>query len=112
MRLSLVSIITPAITLAAVLPAAAQDAERFAMGALRLTTDAAVARGCGRIGTVKDDKLKDLRRKAVRLGGDTAVLYFRSDDLSEIQAEVFRCPAARVGPTAPPPPPPPPPRPR
>jgi len=47
----------------------------------------------------------------VRLGGDTAVLYFRSDDLSEIQAEVFRCAAARGPATAPPPPPPPPPPP-
>jgi hypothetical protein len=111
MRLRLVSIITPAIALAAVLPAAAQDAERLAMGALRLTTDAGVARGCPRIGTVKDDKLKDVRRKAVRMGGDTAVLYFRSDDLSEIQAEVFRCAAARGPATAPPPPPPPPPPP-
>ena len=44
MRLSLVSIITPVIALAAVLPAAAEDAERYAMGALRLTTDAGVAR--------------------------------------------------------------------
>jgi len=39
------------------------------------------------------------------------VLYFRSDDLSEIQAEVFRCAAARGPATAPPPPPPPPPPP-
>lgn len=107
MRPRPVWIVTLAIALAAVLPAAAQDAERFAMAGLRLSTDAAVARSCTRIGYVTDDSLKDLRRKVVRLGGDTAVLSFRSDDLSVIQAEVFRCPPARVPPPPPPPPPPP-----
>ena len=40
-----------------------------------------MARGCTRIGYVTDTDFKDLRRKAVRLGGDTVVLSFRSDDL-------------------------------
>ena len=115
MRSSLVSIVTLALVLAAVLPAAAQDAERLAMAGVRLSTDAGVARSCTRIGYVTDNNLKDLRRKVVRLGGDTVVLSFRSDDLEIMQAEVFRCaqparvPPARVPPAPPPPPPPPPP---
>jgi|SRR5258705_203960 hypothetical protein len=105
----LVWILTPVIALAAVLPAAAQDVERLAMAAVRLSTDAALARSCTRIGYVSDNDLRDLRRKVVRLGGDTAILSFRSDDLRVIQAEVFRCPPARVPAPPPPPPPPPPP---
>jgi hypothetical protein len=100
-------ILTPVIALAAVLPAVAQDIERLAMAAVRLSTDAGVARGCTRVGAVSDNDLKDLRRKVVRLGGDTAVLSFRADELAMMQAEVFRCPPARVPPPPPPPPPPP-----
>jgi hypothetical protein len=109
MRPRPVWIVASSIALAAVLPAAAQDVERLAMAAVRLSTDAALARSCTRIGYVSDDNLKDLRRKVVRLGGDTAILSFRSDELAVIQAEVFRCPPARVPPSPPPPPPPPPP---
>jgi hypothetical protein len=88
-------------------PARAQDAERLAMANLRLSTEPGIARGCTRIGFVSDDSLKDLRRKIVRTGGDTAVLSFRQDDLSRIQAEIYRC-AGAGSPTAPPAPPPPP----
>src|SRR5262245_25167978 len=89
-------------------PARAQDAERLAMANLRLSTEPGIGRGCTRIGFVSDDSLKDLRRKIVRTGGDTAVLTFRQDDLSRIQAEIYRCAGARPpgGPSAPPPPPP------
>ena len=94
-------------------PAGAQDAERIAMGNLRLVTEAAIAKGCTRIGFASDDSLKDLRRKIVRAGGDTAVLSFRVDDLSRMEAEIYRYAVARPpgAPAAPPPPPPPPPTP-
>jgi hypothetical protein len=89
-----------------------EELERMAMTRVRLTTDAAVASGCARIGQVSDDSLKDLRRKIVRAGGNTAVLSFGIADLSQIYAEVFRCdrfptaaPATGVPPGIPPPPP-------
>jgi hypothetical protein len=100
------------LTLAPMASAAAQDGERHAMSRLRLTTEASRTHGCTRIGAVSDDSIKDLRRKILRLGGDTALLTFGLEDLSTIYAQVFRCPAA-APPAAPPasqvPPPPPPP---
>jgi hypothetical protein len=100
---------------ASVSSAGAQDAEHFAMSQLRLSTDPSIAGGCARMARVTDDSLKDLRRKVVRAGGNTAVLSFTVDDLSMIIAEVYRCqPPARRPPNVPPPPagaPPPPPPP-
>jgi len=93
----------------------AQDMERFAMSQLRLSTDPGIATGCARMARVSDDSLKDLRRKIVRSGGNTAVLSFAADDLSMILADVYRCqPPARRPANVPPPPagaPPPPPPP-
>lgn len=86
--------------------AAAQDLERIAMARVRLTTDAAVTRGCTPLGSATDDSIKDLRRKIVRLGGDTALLTFGIEDMSRVYAQVFRCPpAGALPPGAPPPPP-------
>jgi hypothetical protein len=97
----------------------AQDLERIAMARVRLTTDPGLTRGCGRIGSVHDDSVKDLRRKIVKMSGNLALVTFGgSEDLSTIYAEVFRCagpPAAAPGtapgipapPAGPPPPPPP-----
>ena len=102
----------------------AQDAERLAMARVRLTTDPAVPLGCTQIGQVSDDSIKDLRRKIVRVGGDTALLTFGIEDMSMVYARVFRCPppgassppkppplppGAPLPPAGPPPPPPPPP---
>ena len=98
----------------------AQDMERIAMARVRLTTDPGLTRGCGRIGSAHDDSVKDLRRKIVKMGGNTALITFGgSEDLSMVYAEVFRCagpPAAAAGPAPvgmpgpapgrPPPPPP------
>ena len=105
-------------------PAAAQDAEKIAMARVRLTTEPGLTQGCTRIGPARDDSIKDLRRKVVKMGGNTAILAFGgTEDLSVIYAEVFRCgapPAAAPGtapariplpPAGPPPPPPPPPAP-
>ena len=103
-------------------PAGAQDAEKIAMARVRLTTEPGLTQGCSRIGPARDDSVKDLRRKVVKMGGNTAVMAFGgTEDLSVIYAEVFRCgdpPAAAPGtapariplpPAGPPPPPPPPP---
>jgi hypothetical protein len=101
-------------------PAGAQDPERIAMSRVRLTTDAAVTKACTRVGIARDDSIKDLRRKIIKMGGDTAYLTFGGlEDLSVVYAEVFRCPPppaaapgtapARVPPPPPGPPPPPPP---
>ena len=93
--------------------AAAQDPTRLAMGRLRLTTDPKVPVGCTTLGTVSDNSLRDLRRKIVRLGGNTALLTF-PEDLDRVQAVAFRCPSsttpAGIPPPPPGPPPPPPPR--
>ena len=107
--------------------AAAQDPTRQAMARVRLTTDPKVPVGCATLGTINDDSVKDLRRKVVRLGGDTALLSFPAEELERINAVVFRCPpvapatirppSARpvtppgppsAPPAGPPPPPPPP----
>jgi hypothetical protein len=104
--------------------AGAQDSERIAMARVRLTTEPGLTQGCSRVGTARDSDLKDLRRKIVRMGGNTALMAFGgTEDLSMIYAEVFRCveaPASAPGttparipppPPGPPPPPPPPPAP-
>ena len=108
--------------LASASSAGADEAEHLAMARVRLTTEASVARGCTRIGQVSDDSVKDLRRKIVKMGGNTGLLSFGgSEDLSTVFAEVFRCvgpPASAPGsaparipapPAGPPPAPPPPP---
>ncbi len=109
---------TAVLLLVSVSYAWADDAERMAMVRVRLSTEAATAKGCIRVGRVNDDSVKDLRRKIVRAGGDTGVLSFGIDDMSTMYAEVFRCastratpPAPNVPPNIPPPPPGPPPPP-
>src|SRR4051812_42049611 len=91
-------------------PAAAQD-ERAVLGRVRLTTDPRVPVGCTRIGLVRDDSIKDLRRKVVKAGGDTALLSFPPEELEKIDAQVFRCPPHATSSPIPPPPPGPPPPP-
>src|SRR5256712_8787355 len=83
-----------------------QDRKRFAMAHVRLSTDQTIAAGCARMGRVSDDSVKDLRRKIVRAGGNTAVISFAADDLSVILADVFRCTPATSRPAGVPPPPP------
>jgi len=93
-----VSIATPIAT--------ADDGENLAMARVRLSTEAYVAKGCTRIGAVSDDRVKDLRKKIVRGGGDTAILTFSTDNMSTILAEVYRCPSPRsAAPKTIPPPP-------
>jgi len=80
--------------------AAAEDATRLAMARVRLTTDPKVPVGCTTLGMIDDTSVKDLRRKVVRLGGDTALLSFPPDNLERMNAIVFRCPASSVAPAA------------
>jgi len=103
--------VTVSALLALASPALGQD-ERAILGRVRFTTDPRVPVGCTRIGIVRDDSIKDLRRKVVKAGGDTALLSFPAEDLEKIDAQVFRCPPPGSGPRIPPPPagaPPPPP---
>lgn len=102
------------LVLAVVIPAVA-DEEGAGLARVRLTTDPKVPVGCTRIGIVRDDSIKDLRRKVLKAGGDTALLSFPADDLEKMDAQVFRCPPhlsrpANIPPPPPGPPPPPPPR--
>jgi hypothetical protein len=80
--------------------ASGQDATRMAMARVRLTTDPKLPVGCTTLGTIDDTSLKDLRRKVVRLGGDTALLSFPPDNLERMNAVVFRCPASAAAPAA------------
>jgi len=81
-------------------PARAEDYETTLMRQVRLTTDVVDTYGCTKLGVVRDDSAKDLRKKIVRSGGNTGLLNFTDVDLSTISAEVFKCP-----PRAAPPPP-------
>src|SRR5688572_31984768 len=91
------------IVVAASSTAIAQD-DRAVLARVRLTTDPRVPVGCTRIGLVRDDSIKDLRRKVVKAGGDTALLSFPADDLERIDAQVFRCPPRTLRPAIPAPP--------
>lgn len=86
---------TAALLFASIYPAAAEDGEHLAMARVRLSTEPGVAKGCTKVGKVSDDNVKDLRKKIVRDGGDTAILTFSTDNMSTIHAEVYRCPPAR-----------------
>jgi hypothetical protein len=95
---------TGALLFTSVSVATAEDGEHLAMGRVRLSTEAAAAKGCTRVGTVSDDRVKDLRKKIVREGGDTAILTFSTDNMSMILAEVYRCPPRTAAPKTTPPP--------
>ena len=95
-----ITIWTLALLLVPVSIATADDpAEERAMARIRLSTEASVAKGCTRLGSVSDDRVKDLRKKVVRAGGDTAIITFSIDHMSVIQAEVYQCPVKSAAPT-------------
>ncbi len=100
------------VLLASVAYVAADDIERLGMSRVRLTTEASAVKACARVGWVNDDSAKDLRRKIIRSGGDTGLITFGiGDDMSQIYAQVYRCPQPAAAPPPPPPPPPGPPPP-
>jgi hypothetical protein len=117
-RFRSVTVLLLLLTAALPAPSGAQD-EAIAMSRVRLTTEPELTQGCARVGTARDDSVKDLRRKIVKMGGNTAHISFGgTSDLSTVYAEVFRCADAPptapgtaparvpVGPAPPPPPPP------
>ncbi len=83
----------------------AQDNERLMMMRVRFTTDPLLSAGCLFIAAVADDSVKDLRKKIVRFGADTAVLSFPAEDIERIHARAYRCPPASALPPGVPPPP-------
>jgi hypothetical protein len=97
---------TLALFAVAVSAAGADDAEEALMRRVRLTTDRALTAGCTQVSAVRDDSVKDLRKKIVRAGGDTALLSFGVADMEDIYADVFRCPTIPPPPPGAPPPPP------
>ena len=71
-------------------------------GRVRVVNDADLIRGCQVLGTVADNDLEDLQKKAARLGGNVALLtpqraakggYFGLQDY--MTADVYRCESAR-----------------
>jgi hypothetical protein len=85
--------------------AVAQDNERLMMSRVRFTTDTHMPPSCVFLAAVADDSLKDLRRKIVRFGGDTAIVSFPPEDLERIHARVYKCPPPEAMPPGVPPPP-------
>ena len=67
-------------------PAQAQDPERQVLARVRLSTEPGAAAGCTPLGRVSDDSLKDLRRKIVKMGGNTAILADRFRESIEAAA--------------------------
>jgi hypothetical protein len=69
--------------------------------AVRVVDDENLVRGCQVLGTVTDDELGDLQKKAARIGGNVTLLtpqrkakggYFGLQDY--MTADVYRCEAA------------------
>ena len=69
---------------------------------VRVVNDATLVRGCQVLGTVADNELEDLQKKAARLGGNVALMtperkskggYFGLQDY--MTADVYQCEATR-----------------
>lgn len=54
------------------------DEERARIGRVRVVNSADAVRGCEPIGSVTDDDIQDLQKKAARLGGDVALVTMQS----------------------------------
>lgn len=80
-----------------------EEAEKRAMAQVRLSTESALLSGCTRLGVVTDDSVRDMRRKIVRAGGNTAIVSFPVDNLKMMQADVYRCTTTAKAPNAAPP---------
>src|SRR5262249_48384557 len=73
-------LITAAIGLAAGIAGCASvpDEERTRASRVGVVSDSAAVQGCRPVGSVTDDDVQDLQRKAVRLGGDVALVTMQS----------------------------------
>ena len=69
---------------------------------VRVVNDADLVRGCQVLGTVADNELEDLQKKAARLGGNVALMtperkskggYFGLQDY--MTADVYQCEGSR-----------------
>jgi hypothetical protein len=69
---------------------------------VRVVDDESLVRGCQVLGTVSDNELEDLQKKAARIGGNVALLtpqrkskggYFGLQDY--MTADVYQCDGAR-----------------
>lgn len=69
---------------------------------VRVVNDANLVRGCQQLGTVADNEIEDLQKKAARLGGNVALLtperrskggYFGTQDY--MTADVYQCPGTK-----------------
>jgi hypothetical protein len=65
---------------------------------VRVVSDAQYVRDCERVGTVADNEMEDLQKKAARIGGDVALMtperrakggFFGMQDYET--ADVYRC---------------------
>jgi hypothetical protein len=85
------------------------DEERARAVRVRIVNNADAVRGCQPIGSVTDDDIQDLQKKAARLGGDVALVTMQSQGArggfgaygggfrmaTYTTAEVYRCEGAR-----------------
>jgi len=89
--------------------ASMSDEERARAARVRIVNNADAVRGCQPIGSVTDDDIQDLQRKAARLGGDVALVTLQSQGakggfggsaggfrfVTYTTAEVYKCEGAR-----------------
>jgi hypothetical protein len=81
--------------------ASSPEAEKIEASRVRVVSDKQMVQGCKVLGTVSDDALEDLQKKAARLGGNVALLtpersakggYFGLQDYKT--ADVYQCPSS------------------
>jgi hypothetical protein len=81
--------------------ASSSPEERAAAARVRVVKDADAVRGCQPLGSVTDDDIQDLQKKAARMGGDVAFVTLQSQRAgggggafrysTYTTAEVYRC---------------------
>jgi outer membrane lipoprotein SlyB len=93
--------------MALALAGCASQEERVRAASVRVVKDADVVRGCQPIGSVTDDDIQDLQKKAARLGGDVPLVTLQSQrgggsgpaysfgSSTYTTAEVYRCGSGR-----------------
>ena len=58
--------------------ASTSEEERARIARVRIVNNAEAVRGCHQIGSVTDEDMQDLQKKAARLGGDVALVTVQS----------------------------------
>ena len=81
--------------------ASTSEEERARAARVRVVNRSEVVQGCEPIGTVTDDSIQDLQKKAAQLGGDIALVTMQSQRGSAgrlrtyTTAEVYQCGSKR-----------------